>query len=334
MNKKASLMLIIILLFVFLFVTNLFSQETQKSKQYARVIFDYHNAQWTFEELPTSDKPNAIFYSVFFNSFGVEGYEQYELIDSGYKKVSICKIYYNTNGQIEKWEIFNGQKISETCEFFYDENGNIIRIDQYEHKGMVVYLSKKHYYDLVRYKLEEYMFNKLIGEKFYWDNRQIKTEGLYIDNKKNGLWIYYNRYGQKISEEEYVKGEVVFIIKYEYGENSEKIKRITSNLKGEIQTTIYKYNYAISLIDPIEVWQYFGDEKTGTLLSVTIAEFDAVTSEFIAYVHYNSKCEIVSITIYRDEPGIEVKWIKITDPKKIANYLSSFNFEPSCRINP
>ncbi|MFW5800091.1 MAG: hypothetical protein ACOCV8_04665 [Spirochaetota bacterium] len=299
------------------------------TKKVRAVKFDYHNAEWTFEETFETDEPR-VFYNVFFNAMGVIGYEFYESDE----KKSICKVYYNSVGNIEKWEIFNGRKISQTAKFFY-ENGELSRIDEYEHKGKVNYLAYKHYYDNVRVKLEVFEYNELRREFHYWTNGEIKIEGNYKDGKKDGYWIYRDRlFGRVEKREEYYNGELIVVTKFEYGEYGQKTKRTLIDDNGNVHTTIYKYNLSISTTDPVEIRQYTGTEEDGELQSITIAEFDKKTDEFIAMVKYNAKCEIKSISIiyYPEGPDSDGMWYRIKDTEKINDYLSSFNFESSCSI--
>ena len=41
-----------------------------------------------------------------------------------------------------------------------------------------------------------------------YTNGNLKVTGNYIDGKKNGLWVYYNKYGDKEKDDEYVSMEI------------------------------------------------------------------------------------------------------------------------------
>jgi len=333
-KKTLKVILILsVILFSILF-SSLSAQQTDttQTKRYGLVYFNYHKAQWAFVEI--SDKP-LVYYDVYFNANGVSGYELWEAD----RKIQICKVYYNSKfAKIDKFEIFNGQKVSQTTLFIYDDKGKLIEIHDYKHDGKVIYLERKHFYNIYRYKQEVYEMDKLRQEYYYWDSEfeQVKLCGNYDESgKKTGPWTYISRFGNTEKEEEYVNGKVIATRLYEYGEQGERLKKTTLDDKGNvIYTIIYKYDFNISKTDAIEIKQYSGNEKTGKLQSQTYATFDKKTKEFIGMIKYNSKCEILSISIitYPSGPEGEGIWIKLEDKKEIKAYLSKFNYESPCRI--
>ena len=38
---------------------------------------------------------------------------------------------------------------------------------------------------------------------------QVESEGFYIDDRKNGLWVSYDETGTKVSEDVYAAGELI-----------------------------------------------------------------------------------------------------------------------------
>lgn len=324
---KISVKILIVSVLILLFIVpSLSAQET--TKRYAGVVFDYHNATWEFEELPKDNK-NLVYYSVSFNAGSVMGYELFEFEE----KKSICKVYYDNNNRIEKWEIFNGRKISHTADFNY-KNGRLYEIKEYTHRGKVVQLEKVHQYDGFRTKLEIYSERNVIVREFhYWDNGAIKLEGNYQAGKKDGPWLYKDRYDRLTMKEEYVLGELIAVSKFYYGDNGEKTKKVLMDADGKIYyTTAYKYDFDISITDPVEIRLYRGD--MGELVSITYAEFDAKTNEFIAMIRYNTNCEIISLqyVIYPNGKERGGKWMEITDKEEIEEFLKYFNFDSSCSI--
>ncbi len=376
MKKVLNIKFIIMVLFIILIGINVYAQE--KVEKYGNVNFDFHYAKWEFKEIEF-EQENIIYYNVFFNAGSVMGYEMYEENE----KKSICKVYYNNNGQIKKWEIFNRKKITQTAQFIYKENElNIIEI--YDHIGMVIHLSHKHYYDRVRYKLEEYDSTGLRKLTSYYDTGQIKVIGSFIDGVKDGKWIYKDRYGRVIKIEEYYTKELIAVTTYTYNNEGQKIKEVLkdgdgnihksieityndnnqikkeiisdengvilteeyfynsdqqkikyviTHKNGDVYTTTYRYDNSISRTDAIERRKYLGDENTGEIITITIAEFDTKSDEFIGYIKYNKECKIISLTYYdKYMEGGEGGWVTIKNPQEIAYFLSFYNFSSSCSI--
>ena len=40
-------------------------------------------------------------------------------------------------------------------------------------------------------------------------NGQVESEGFYIDDRKDGLWVSYDETGTKVSEDVYAAGELI-----------------------------------------------------------------------------------------------------------------------------
>ncbi len=377
MKKVLNINLIIMVLFILILNTNIFAQES--IEKYGNVNFDFHYAKWEFKEIEY-EQENIIYYNVYFNAGSVVGYEMYEENE----KKSICKVYYNKFDKIEKWEIFNRKKVTQTAKFIYNNDNNLEIIEIYEHKGMITHLSKKHYYNRVRYKLEEYDSEGLRKLTIYYDTGQIKQIGNFDNGEKDGKWIFKDRYGRILKVEEYYGRKLVAVTTYSYNDDGQKIKEVltdgdgniykleetsyndnnqikkeiisdgngiiktveyfynideqkikevVTHSDGDVYTTIYRYDNSISITDAIERRKYLGDEKTGEIITIIIAEFDIETKEFIAYIKYNKECKIISLTYYdKYMDGGSGGWVTIKKPKEIAYFLNFYNYSSSCSI--
>jgi antitoxin component YwqK of YwqJK toxin-antitoxin module len=51
--------------------------------------------------------------------------------------------------------------------------------------------------------------NDMIQATYYYDNGQVKQEGVYLDGKLHGKWVSYNEDGTKQTSGEYNQGEKV-----------------------------------------------------------------------------------------------------------------------------
>ena len=51
--------------------------------------------------------------------------------------------------------------------------------------------------------------NNMIQATYYYDNGQVKQEGVYLDGKLHGKWVSYNEDGTKQTSGEYNQGEKV-----------------------------------------------------------------------------------------------------------------------------
>ena len=59
----------------------------------------------------------------------------------------------------------------------------------------------------VKPKLE--VVNEMVKATYYYDNGQVKQEGIYLDGKLHGKWVSYNEDGTKQTSGEYNQGEKV-----------------------------------------------------------------------------------------------------------------------------
>lgn len=330
MRSKLFKVFTIVLLISLLLISGLYAQTSSRPKKYGSVLFDYHNAKWSFEKIPSDSSQVLVYYNVFFNSMGVSKYELYE----SNEKSSICQVYYDSKGKIDKWEVFNGRKISQTAKFEY-EDGKLVQINEYEHRGKIIHLAYKHYYNIIRTKLEVYDANNLRKVYNYWDSGQVHIEGTYNEGKKDGLWIYYNRLGNMEKKEEYYNDKLIARTSFEYGDLGEKTRTVLTDANGKIHKTVtYKYNPKISKKDPVEVRQYKGKETDGELISITIAEFDEKDNTFIGMIQYTPDCKkIISIKVFiitgAEGDGY---WDIMKDPRNIKAYLNNFDLIISCQI--
>ena len=53
--------------------------------------------------------------------------------------------------------------------------------------------------------LEKYYLNNLLhGEYiYYWDNGQVRFSGMFLENKRVGTWVNYDKHGEVIFKEKY-----------------------------------------------------------------------------------------------------------------------------------
>lgn len=249
-------------------------------------------------------------------------------------------IIYFPNGQIkEKGEMKDGNYLGEVLAYYsnglpfskgkYDESGKENgTIEFFDAKGKKYqeFTYKKGNLEQIKNFNEKGELSKTIdksGKKIQFEainpeSRTIKTSGLIVDEKRSGLWKYYDNYGNLESEENYIDGKIEgtttayfpngkINYKYEYKDGSRNGLYLEYNKFGELVTEgLFKDNERSN-----DWYEYFNDGSLSSEYSYKNGELHgyqktyAVSGKLFSYDIFDEGRIIASV--YLDTAGNEMQ---------------------------
>ena len=148
---------------------------------------------------------------------------------------------------------------------------------------------------------------------YYFRNKEVMSEGMYKDQKRDSIWINYNNIGLTISLEKYKEGKlegnkVLFYLQDQL-ERGEILVLSESYYKDSLKSGPYREYFSSGKLK--QKGQYINGNSTGEWLRYSAIGY---MDQSVRYkygekhgwsVHYNEKGEIVNRSLYVD--GIVLK---------------------------
>lgn len=150
------------------------------------------------------------------------------MVESNYgyinKKLNGVLISNYENGQVESIKSFV-YGIEAGVWLFFSKNGQLIEYMSFDFNQKDIFLSTpisfKHAipivlgnkidgFDTVSYDtaFEREYYKLPTTHRFYYPNGKLRYERHFNENKKDGVWLYYNEFGKLIKKEKYLMGDL------------------------------------------------------------------------------------------------------------------------------